>query len=123
MAENLHDAIRKGTAHDGLDGLLERLTSYAKFHFPVEESMMRRTDFPACAEHQREHERFAARIFSIKKLTRNASADAPKTLMDFLSSWLEQHTCGEDRRVVQHFLSAVGPEHLRGQVYPSIEKV
>ena len=103
MAEDLHDAISNGTAHDGLDGLLARLTSYSKFHFPMEESMMRQTGFPACAEHEREHESFSLRISQIRTVKRKADMEAAAALMGLLRIWLEHHICGEDRRVVEHY--------------------
>ena len=102
MAEELHDAIGKGSAQDRLDGLLERLASYASFHFETEEDLMRRTGFPDYAQHLREHESFAGRISYLQTLNRNGSADVPETLMDFLRGWIEQHTCGEDHRMVEH---------------------
>ena len=102
MAEQLYDEIESGTVRDGLDGLLARLAAYAQFHFASEEALMRRTRFPGYPQHRREHEKFANTISCLRTMTRSECADVAETLMEFLGSWIEQHTCGEDHRMVEH---------------------
>ncbi len=120
MAEQLYDGIENGTAQDILEGLLARLASYARFHFESEESLMRRTGFPGYAQHRMEHESFAARISYLNTLSRSGSTDTADALMEFLGSWIYQHTCGEDHRMVEHS-KHVEPAGTRGHYLNRIE--
>jgi len=102
IAEQLYENIENGTAQDKLNGFLARLDSYTRFHFESEENLMRRTHFPGYAQHRLEHEGFAARLSYLKRFARSGNTDAAKALMDFLQYWIEQHTCREDHRMVEH---------------------
>lgn len=59
---------------------------------------MRETSFPEYEQHRREHEAFAAMV---SRLSIRNTAIA-HSLMEFLRSWIEQHTFGADHRMAEH---------------------
>jgi len=103
MTEELYDQIKDGTAQDRLGGVLARLASYSKFHFETEESLMRRTAYRDYDQHRREHERFTTTMSHLTKRMEDIADD----LLVFLGGWVDEHTCGADRRVMEH---VKGPE-------------
>ena len=98
IAEQLYDEIQNDSAQSTVGGLLSRLDSYARFHFEAEEALMRQAGSPEHAQHRREHEAFASMV---SQLT-SRSAEIANALMEFLRNWIEQHTCGTDRRMADH---------------------
>lgn len=97
IAEQLYDGINDGTAKDRLAGLLARLGAYTRFHFEHEEALMRRTGYSEYEGHRREHQAFTAMLKELQ--SRPAE---PNALMVFLRTWIEEHTCGADHRMVEH---------------------
>jgi hemerythrin len=104
MAAQLYDEIETGTAEESVDGYLERLTSYGRFHFENEEALMCRTGFPEYEVHRREHESFGAALAFIRGFDRTGNADKVASLTEFLRRWFSDHVCGSDRRFAAHIV-------------------
>lgn len=54
----LERALRLGEGNAAIDGILDRLVTYAGLHFAAEESLMERHDFPGLSTHRIQHEMF-----------------------------------------------------------------
>ena len=101
LAEQLYNDIDTGVAKDTLPSVLASLAAYAGFHFENEETLMRQTGFPEYEQHCQEHATFVSTVSQLKALCRSESADIAG-LTEFLRSWIEQHMCGADHRMVDH---------------------
>jgi hemerythrin len=58
----LEQAMRKGQGRAVLDKILANLSAYTREHFATEEELMRRTGYPAYAQHKAAHETFVKRV-------------------------------------------------------------
>jgi hemerythrin-like metal-binding protein len=54
----LERALRVGEGNAVIDGILDRLVTYAGLHFAAEESLMERHSFPGLPTHRIQHEMF-----------------------------------------------------------------
>ncbi len=78
---------------------LVELSNWAKFHFAVEESLMRIFNYPDLDAHAASHREFMERIRSFEEGTlRDGVADE---VAGFLKDWLQGHICTADRRYAE----------------------
>ena len=93
----LHEAMRQGKGQAVVQDTLRQLTTYTVTHFRAEEELLRKTNFPAFAAHQAEHQRFIEKVNQFTedlKAGRNASSIS---VLGFLKDWLAEHIKRTDR--------------------------
>ncbi len=103
----LLESAGKGRERSAVGMVLAELADYTENHFKVEEALMEQANYPALAEHRREHQMFVARVADFKK---NYDAGALKNglaVMNFLKKWLIRHIHGADKNYSAH-LNAIG---------------
>ncbi len=98
----LLESAGKGTEHSAVGVVLTELTDYTKNHFNVEEALMLQANYPALAEHRREHEAFVVRIADFKKDFHAGSLRNGVAVLDFLKDWLIRHIHGVDKKYSAH---------------------
>jgi hemerythrin len=102
----LERALRVGEGNAAIDGILDRLVTYAGLHFAAEESLMERHDFPGLSTH-RIHEMFRTKMRTLLERQRSAKAGVAVELLLFLQSWLKKHVLRTDKQY-SAFLNARG---------------
>ena len=103
----LERALRVGEGNAVVDGILDRLVTYAGLHFAAEESLMERHSFPGLSTHRIQHEMFRQKMAILLDRHRNAKAGVAVELLLFLRSWLKQHVLSTDKQYPS-FLNARG---------------
>ncbi|MGA3129500.1 MAG: bacteriohemerythrin [Terracidiphilus sp.] len=103
MINDLYDAIVAGCARKKLDGLLDHLVDYTRYHFAREEELLVRTGYPDAAAHKRAHDEMAAWMNTASHRYHNSSAIAPSLeVMNYLTDWLYNHILGLDQKFAPH---------------------
>ncbi|MDE7046345.1 MAG: bacteriohemerythrin [Acetatifactor sp.] len=83
--------------------LIEFLIDYTKFHFESEEKIQREMQYVGYTQHIWIHQNFVQTIQQYKeKLERDFSLDILKSFAGTLLTWLAQHVCGCDRKIMSN---------------------
>lgn len=97
IINRLNDALDTGQGARVMDGVLDELLDYAKFHFAAEERLLELHKYPALATHEMEHQAFARNIHKYLEDYRAGKVGAPSALLLFLQSWLREHILKSDK--------------------------
>jgi len=100
-------ALRVGEGNAAIDGILDRLVTYAALHFAAEESLMERHSFPGLSTHRIQREMFRKKMATLLDRHRDAKAGVAVELLLFLQTWLKQHVLKTDKQYTA-FLNARG---------------
>lgn len=73
---------------------LEQLREHARFHFAVEESLMRMHGYPTLAEHVEMHKHFLAKLDQLQMTT--LSRQVTMATINYLRNWYTEHMQGAD---------------------------
>ena len=103
----LERALRVGKGNAVIDGILDRLMTYAGLHFAAEESLMQRHSFPGLPSHRIQHEMFRKKMTILLERQRSAKAGVAVELLLFLQSWLKKHVLRTSKQY-SAFLNARG---------------
>jgi hemerythrin-like metal-binding protein len=102
LIDSFATAIRQGREHDRLFSLMEELLDYTCYHFAHEELLMEQIGYPHFEEHRLEHEGIRKTLHTMKAQAAGGGGSIAEKLMNFLFSWLRQHTMTSDRRIGTH---------------------
>lgn len=97
IINRLNDALESGQGASVMDGVLDELLDYAKFHFAAEEQLMEKHKYPAFSTHQMEHQAFGRNVHKYLEDYRAGKVGAPSSLLLFLQSWLREHILKSDK--------------------------
>lgn len=90
---------KKKECHD----LIEFLISYTKFHFETEEKIQREMKYVGYTQHVWIHQGFIQTIQEYKeKMEQDFSLNLLKSFAGTLLTWLAQHVCGCDRKIMSN---------------------
>lgn len=85
--------------HAALDAVFDELLAYTRYHFEVEERLMKLCRYPDYEVHRELH---AALTDEVERLVAGFRADParfkPRKAYDFLSDWLMKHILREDMK-------------------------
>lgn len=79
---------------------LEQLREHARFHFAVEESLMRMHSYPNLAEHIEQHKHFLAKLDQLQMTT--LSRQVTMDTIQYLRSWYAEHMKVADHDYVRY---------------------
>ena len=83
--------------------LAEFLLNYTKFHFETEEKIQREMHYVGYTQHIWIHQQFIQTIQEYKeKLEQDFSQNVLKSFAGTLLTWLAQHVCGCDRKIMSN---------------------
>jgi len=103
---NLSDAMGKGEGHKALDTILDELINYTKTHFKHEEDALEKYNFPGLADQKKQHEAFVKKIEDTKKEYDDGAIALSMPLIDFLTSWIQNHILKTDSGYSEFLLKA-----------------
>jgi hemerythrin len=84
---------------------LDALGAYAREHFQREEQVMRKTDYPAFAQHKAEHDLLLAEYTVMLRDIRGAGPRSIETsMLDALKQWLIGHVLNDDKALAKYLL-------------------
>lgn len=97
----LHDAIREGSAKGQIGQIITNLAHYVDDHFTREEALMEAYDYPGLADHKRIHRHLTRMVYAIRTVFAAKPMEIdPAKLLRFLRDWLIHHIVEEDRKYV-----------------------
>jgi len=97
VLNDLHAAMKKGSAEDATEHLFWNLLEYTRSHFCSEETMMTRTGYPGLADHRATHSQLMKKIENYRKRIDRGKLSIDLDMLDFLRDWLIRHIQCEDR--------------------------
>jgi hemerythrin len=89
--------------------LTQRLVIRLADHFSHEERLMRAARYHAIPWHKRQHENARRQVRRFAQRIENGDVEAPPALIEYLTSWLHDHT-----RLADQMLGAALRNHERG---------
>lgn len=81
---------------------LEQLREHARFHFSLEESLMRMHDYPKHAEHVDLHKHFLDKLDQLQMTT--LSRQVTMKTINYLSDWYAEHMQTQDKDFVRYLI-------------------
>ncbi len=94
------EALRVAAADGSLErirSLLDELKAEIEGHLRHEERLMRETGYPSFEWHKKQHEAARKRVRNHSKQAAAGDIEAVGVILDFLGSWLADHTATADR--------------------------
>jgi len=79
---------------------LEQLRDHARFHFAVEESLMRMHGYPKLSEHIEQHKHFLAKLDQLQMTT--LSHQVTMDTIHYLRNWYGEHMMDADQDYVRY---------------------
>jgi hemerythrin-like metal-binding protein len=108
MLNELNDGILADKTGASLEGVIEGLLRYTKYHFAREERFFAKTGYPGGAAHKAEHDLLARRVGNLQMRFETGQSRILSTeAMEFLKNWLTDHIMGSDQQYGPH-LNAKG---------------
>jgi len=101
MLNELDAAYSEGCERLVLESVLQRLGTYAEFHFGTEESLMAtlpRSELHT-GEHLRQHRGFTEQLSRMRAVSNQDTPQTMGILIDFLNQWLYEHILKSDRNL------------------------
>ncbi|MCB1157470.1 MAG: hemerythrin family protein [Leptospiraceae bacterium] len=98
LLNTLHATFSLGEEKNVLLKALDALIEYTIFHFDTEERLFEKYSFPQKIQHQKEHNKLAEEIIGLRMKLEAGSAILTIKVLEFIHSWLEQHTMNSDRK-------------------------
>ncbi len=103
LLNGISDAVKTGQPEEQIQGLLDELIAFTRYHFESEERLMRQYGYAETLIHQQAHRKLLEDLLSIQR--RFESASLMLTLQS-LKDWLIAHVTGSDRRLGEALIAA-----------------
>lgn len=76
---------------DQMDAIFDRLEKFTIGHFSEEERAMAQINYPALADHQKQHQKLIKTLVDLKQKVSNREFQSIGTVKQFLLEWLTNH--------------------------------
>jgi hemerythrin len=100
---DLQQAIIGNKSGEKIGGIMAELEVYALHHFSTEIDYFKRFAYPGIDRHQKEHEKFSAKITTLKANIMNNELKTSLQLIKYLEHWINDHIMTEDKKFSDHF--------------------
>ncbi|MGE0080352.1 MAG: bacteriohemerythrin [Thiohalomonadaceae bacterium] len=104
IVNRLDEAVSIGGEAAQINGILQELLDYTRYHFGTEERLMEAAPHLLAhfRRHKREHEDFVQKVLGfVGAMGRAEVADVARPLLDYLLQWLVAHILGSDREMAR----------------------
>lgn len=98
LIDQLHAAMKTGQSRDRMSAILNELARYTRTHFSAEENAMLSAGYSEFASHKAEHDKFTSKVERVNQEFEQGAAGLSIELMDFLTSWLQDHILNTDKK-------------------------
>jgi len=102
MINMISDGMMSGDARRVSEMMLSELVAYTRSHFPTEERLLKKHEYPDFAAHKQEHERFVERVLHFQREVKLGRPASSLNLSLVLSEWFTQHVLGSDHRCAEY---------------------
>lgn len=107
MVNELYEAMQARKGKDALEKILCALINYTKFHFSLEEKLMKEHQYPELENHKKEHDSLTATVLQLKEQYEKGDITITIKAGNFLKDWLQKHIIGTDKKY-SSYLNARG---------------
>lgn len=107
LINDLYKAKNNGHQQAELEKIIERLSSYAAFHFAREEHYFDLFDYPQTEAHEKQHLDFEKKIKNFETDFKAGRQSLSNKVIQFLCDWLISHIKVSDKKYVS-FLNERG---------------
>ena len=105
MLNELNEAMRQGKGRQVIGVILGEMVEYAGIHFQTEEKYFDKYEYPASAEHKKEHSDFVEKVSDFREKFAAEKLGLSIEVMSFLADWLQNHIKGSDQKYSGFFQS------------------
>lgn len=98
LINSLHQALVDGEGNNHVEEIISGLVEYTENHFKTEENFFEEFDYPEKDAHKQEHIDFVRKVSIFKTEFENKEVMLTIEVLEFLSSWLQDHILGEDMK-------------------------
>lgn len=97
--------VLKLPTKEKLEGIINQLVQYKKFHFATEERYFKEFNYAKTEEHIAKHQSFTDALNSLKEKAGDDTVTLAFELVDFLEDWLINHLMTADQDYTECFHS------------------
>jgi len=105
LINKLNHSLTVGATQKTMYNILINLVKYTVIHFQHEEEYMALYDYPASAQHKKEHEDLKKQVTDFKDRLDSGKGAFSIELLIFLRDWLTKHILGSDMAYKDFFRS------------------
>jgi hemerythrin-like metal-binding protein len=102
LGKELHEAAESGAGSDVLRQCVRALIASLEDHLSHEEHLMRTSRYSSFEWHKRQHDGARRQLKHFASRIEGGDTEAPAQLLEYLSSWLRDHTGVTDRLFAAH---------------------
>jgi hemerythrin-like metal-binding protein len=102
IAERLERALENHAPPEETNVHLHSLTAHVQDHLSHEEWLMQSVSYPSYGWHKQQHETARKRIRLFTPLVESGNAEAADLFLEFLATWLQDHTSVTDRMMAAY---------------------
>ncbi len=100
LLNNLSSEFDEQKENRLLEGTLEKLFDYTKYHFSTEEYLMRKANYSDYQKHKNEHDEFIKKVKDFISNFIDGKETLTSDIIDFLMEWIKKHIAEVDRKYV-----------------------
>ncbi len=100
LLNNLSSEFDEQKENRLLEGTLEKLFDYTKYHFSTEEYLMRKANYSDYQKHKDEHDEFIKKVKNFISNFIDGKETLTSDIIDFLMEWIKKHIAEVDRKYV-----------------------
>ncbi len=99
ILNKLHDMSPGDPDNRAYTITVERLWSYANYHFIAEEQLMSDVGYGDIHGHLQQHKLFTEKILHLKEMLGQGEQESSHELITFLGNWIQRHVMMEDKKI------------------------
>ncbi len=97
ILNELHEATNVGHGEDIIQNIVAELESYTRYHFELEEKLMRTNHYPDYQEHKKKHDFFTGHVAELHAGLNAEEKGLTVDALTFLRDWVHEHITGTDK--------------------------
>ena len=94
----LLDSMKEKKSREIQSEIIDKLISYAFYHFTKEERYLKKYNYPDLKKHQKEHEGFVDKIIQFKKDYYKHKITLTIDMINFMNNWWINHIRVSDKK-------------------------
>lgn len=106
IVNELLEAMKNKKSREIHSEIIDKLISYAFYHFSKEEGYLKKSNYPEIEQHKLEHEKFVDKIIKFKKDYDNNKITLSIDMINFMNNWWVNHIKVSDRKYLPYVQEA-----------------
>jgi len=102
IVNDLLAAMKEKKSHKIQSEIIDKLISYAFYHFSKEERYLSKSNYPGTEQHKLEHEAFVDKIIKFKNDYDNKKITLSIEMIQFMNNWWINHIKVSDKKYLPY---------------------